>query len=65
MELKVHDTIKNQTSKFAIQELDYYLNKLLGMKVIENTEADLTLEVVYQADANDHFTLSLNKGKGN
>ena len=64
MELKVHDTIKNQTSKFAIQELDYYLNKLLGMKVIENTEADLTLEVVYQADANDHFTLSLNKGKG-
>ena len=79
--LKVLDNIGNETSSFAYEELDYYLERLFGVsitKVDSNLEADICLDLLPEpinhmqsedTNSNDHIYIMLHKGiatiKGN
>lgn len=66
MTVAIYDSVQNETSRFATQELNYYLSRLFQLEVTEverEDEADLVLALEETSD-NDTIDIQLEKGKG-
>lgn len=67
MSITVYDSIKNSTSRHAISELTYYIQKLFSLSVEEvDTKENAQVVLVFQPDnyENDHVQIQLSDGQG-
>ncbi|RCW16517.1 DUF4838 domain-containing protein [Streptococcus gallolyticus] len=66
MQITIYDSVKNQTSRYAVSELVYYLDKLFKIEVVEESEqalSDLVL-ALDETSGNDTIAIDLTEGRG-